>query len=269
MNETRRYQVWTRNEPLKGKFDRLFSFARKRGLTPALGPGTRLTRSKTNWSNYDTLEDFEAELSSGRIHRSWAVTVVMPGEDERLSTATSVFFDVEPSDVLVTYKSLNEDLFRSLIFEVESSFGFTQLLSEDIRPDSPQATALSGCHFDTEGKAAADRLREFLKLLRFHRVEIADRFEGREIPLKVQEAITRNDIYIGVITGQRGHDWITAESAFAVARGKRLLLLKNSAASFAPTISGMDREFISFTHSIDEAFVPLLQGFRHMSVVGI
>jgi hypothetical protein len=98
---------------------------------------------------------------------------------------------------------------------------------------------------------------------------VADTVRAAPIQDKVRDLLDKNSFYIGVVTGQRDHAWISAESAYALAKRKEVVLILQRGVRFDPTLYGRDREHLAFTQIIDEAFVGLLEDLRSRSVLGL
>ncbi len=131
------------------------------------------------------------------------------------------------------------------------------------------ATVFLGHHFDDHGLRTAGVIGKFLALLRFEVIE-GQPYTSQPIPEKVKAGIARQDIYIGLATGQREHDWIVAESAFASGRDKHIILLVEDDSGFNPTISGKDLEQIRFAVGYPEqCFIRLVEEFRSTGIAGL
>ena len=181
-----------------------------------------------------------------------------------------MFIDHDYTGALITVGSADTDLLDAAFRQIEQAFGFEKLPPGINRiRRSPHATALIGCHFDEQGKKAAQRLQRFLSLIGFARVDIADTARAIPIQDKVRELLEANAFYIGVVTGKRDHAWISAESAYALAQHKEVVLILQEGAEFNPTFYGRDREHLTFANTIDEAFIGLLEVFRSRSVLGM
>ena len=137
------------------------------------------------------------------------------------------------------------------------------------RPRNLQATIFLGKHFDSESQISARTLREFLELLRFD-VQEADEYRARPIPEKVQKLIEHQDIYIGLVTGNREHSWLIAEAAFAQGKTRHVIMVVEEGSAFNPTIQGRDYEQILFLpNSVEKSFIKLMQEFRSLGISGL
>lgn len=201
----------------------------------------------------------------------WVLMGSAPKSNERDTTdSLRIFIDQDYTGALISVNSPDLDLLDAVFRQIERSFGFQQLPPGINRIRwAPHATVLIGCHFDEAGRSAGQRLQRFLSLIGFARVDIADTVRASPIQDKVRELLDKNSFYIGVVTGQRDHAWISAESAYALAKSKEVVLILQRGVDFDPTLYGRDREHLTFTHTIDEAFIGLLEDFRSRSVLGI
>ena len=137
------------------------------------------------------------------------------------------------------------------------------------RPRNIQATIFLGKHFDLKSEAPAKKLRQFMDLLRFD-VQEADEYRALPIPEKVQKLIERQDIYVGLVTGQREHSWLIAEAAFAQGKNRHVIMVVEEGSTFNPTIQGQDYEQILFPPDlVEKSFIKLLQEFRSLGISGL
>ena len=84
-----------------------------------------------------------------------------------------------------------------------------------------------------------------MELLRFD-VQEADEYRALPIPEKVQKLIERQDIYVGLVTGNREHSWLIAEAAYAQGKDRHIIMVVEEGSAFNPTIRGRDYEQILF-----------------------
>jgi hypothetical protein len=111
--------------------------------------------------------------------------------------------------------------------------------------------------FDEEGKTAADVLIRFLRRLGFDVVE-GEGYEAREIPVKVSDRITSQDIFICIAT-KGDHGWILSETSYAKALNKYIVLLCEDGVNFNKGILGQDYEYIAYPRGyLEKAFSDLL-----------
>lgn len=259
--------MWKTAVPLRQQIASLKSAANLRNQEFSI---RRLT-TKLNCNSvrtYSSLLEVEGALGEQECFVSWQGTFRFREEGDSSAEESEAYVDFEPYGATVAFEARNLDLLQVVRGRFEEVFGLRQTESLPRVVREAQPTVLVGCHFDASGKAAADKMAQFLRLLGFHRVDIADKFEGRSIPDKVREALDRNAIYIGIITGQRTHEWIQAEASYAVGQGKPIILIQEAESDFTPAILGRDREYISFSNGIEEAFIPLLEALRNIPVVG-
>jgi hypothetical protein len=275
MKETTRYEVWPRNRPLADGIRQLEKFAadRRRKIVIGRTGHASFWISRTKRVECDDITEVGSLLADSPAPAHWQLIFHLPLEKDASTLMDAiVHVDVEPDDILVTITADDRDLLRSLTQAVEQAFGFERL--PELPGDStalmpPHATALIGCHFDDAGLAAAGRLEQFLTLLRFARVQMANLFRSASVPEKVKAAIDQHDFYFGIVTGNRDHAWITAETSYALAKSKRLVILVQKEAAFDPTLVGRDREYLTFTNSVDETFIGILQEIRRLKVIGL
>ena len=109
----------------------------------------------------------------------------------------------------------------------------------------------------------------FLELLGFDVIQ-GEEYHSRSIPDKVKALIERQDIYLGLVTGAREHEWLTAEIGYASGKSRYIMLLVEEGTKFNPTILGHDFEQARFPASaVEKSFVKLLAEFRNIRVRGI
>jgi hypothetical protein len=277
MNETLAWSVWARDKSVLDGIRALQAFAARRNRTLIVDEnfGCRFHFGGTNtFTRRHTLAEVENLLTTSANPVAWEFMAFLKREDEKLGSATLfTYIDVVPGHILLTVRGeVDIDLFEATKREIESIFGFA---AQRISPSeitmriSPHPTVLIGCHFDDEGKAAARKLAEFLSLLRFLRVEIADSFRSEPIPGKIKSLIEKNDLYFAVVTGQRDHSWIVAEMSYALAKNKRLVLIVQEGCTFNPALAGQDLERLVFKKQIEETFIGILQEIRRLDVIGV
>jgi len=95
----------------------------------------------------------------------------------------------------------------------------------------------------------------------------AERYTAQAIPDKVLCLIERQAIYLGLITKNPEHDWITGEASYAHGKAKHVILITEEGAGFNPTIFGKDYEQIRFGgDAIETSFIKLLEEFRDIGL---
>jgi len=124
-------------------------------------------------------------------------------------------------------------------------------------------------HFDETGKAYYASLAKFLALLGFD-VKEGSTYSTETVPTKVRKLIDRQDILVAVVSGNDTHDWLTAESSYALGKGKHVVPMVEEGTSYKATIHGEDLQQIRFpAGQIEKTFIPLLQEFTSVRVKGI
>ena len=274
MDQTLHYQVWARDISILPGIRQLISFLEQRDRRLHLEPGIGTIKFSTADGKQlasKSIPEAAPYLENGPAPNRWVLMGTAPRADEPdLSQSLSIFIDQDYTGALVTVKSADIDLLEATFRQIERSFGFQRLPRGIGRVRwAPHATALIGCHFDETGKRAAERLQRFLSLIGFARVDIADAVRNETIQDKVRSYLDTNSFYIGIITGNRDHAWISAESAYALAKGKEVVLIIGPSVKFDPTLFGRDREHLSFATTIDETFIGLLEDFRSRGVLGL
>src|ERR1035441_2551897 len=128
--------------------------------------------------------------------------------------------------------------------------------SPDDRPKHLHPTVFVGRHFDHIGQQYYSALSTFLELLGFE-VKQGEEYTSTSIPEKVKARIDSQDIFIGLVSGEREHSWLIAEPSYALGRGKHVLLLVENEASYSPTLLGKDLEQVRFDRGqIEKTFIP-------------
>jgi hypothetical protein len=124
-------------------------------------------------------------------------------------------------------------------------------------------------HFDKTGDDYYNRIEPLLTKLGFDVLQGED-YSAAAIPEKVKHKIEKQDIIIVLVTGDREHDWLTAEIGFAVGKDKHIVILKEKESVFNTTIMGKDFEYIQLEYDkIDIAFLKILNEFRQIGIKGL
>jgi hypothetical protein len=189
------------------------------------------------------------------------------------SDSEMMYLNIEwrQTETTIQVGSRNEDLASAYHSFLQKQF---QLRNPDPKreerePKNVQATLFLGRHFDEYAQPLGKKLRRFLELRGFD-VKEADAFRSEPIPEKVKELIEQQDIYLGLVTGDRTHDWIIAEAAYAHGQGKHIIFVIEDGRTFNPTLHGRDRERIPISQGrIEESFIPLLEEFNDIRVLGL
>jgi hypothetical protein len=252
----------------------LISFLEQRGRRLCFVPGVgEINFDTPDGRRHSTQSIAEAApyLERGPAPNRWMLIANAPKQDEKDSSQSlTIFVDLDYTGALVTVRSPDVDLLEATFKQLERSFGFEQLPRGIGRIRwAPHATAFIGCHFDEVGKSSGERLKRFLSLIGFARVAIADSARSVPIQEKIRSLLDAHSFYIGIITGNRDHAWISAESAYAIGKGKEVVLILGPGVKFDTTLYGKDREHLTFTNAIDEAFIGLLEDFRSRSILGL
>jgi len=188
------------------------------------------------------------------------------GKGDKHMTVGIVFHETH-IDIAIEAKDI--DLVNAAHANLRSEFSLRNPeipIPDSSRAIHPQPTIFLGRHFDRKASQAAQILMRFLKLLGFHVIEGED-YNSRNIPEKVKALMDRQDIYLGLVTGAKEHDWLTAEISYALGKGKHIMLLVENGAKFNPTILGRDFEQARFPAStIEKSFIKLLTEFRSVGV---
>ncbi|HEY3930999.1 MAG TPA: hypothetical protein VGM58_01370 [Verrucomicrobiae bacterium] len=132
-----------------------------------------------------------------------------------------------------------------------------------------QATIFLGRHFDEQSQEPSQILNRFLSLIGFRIIE-GDEYRAEPIPDKVKKLIEGQDIYVGLVIGNREHNWLVAESAYARGRDKHIIMIVEEGSNFHPSIHGKDFEQIPIKPShVEQSFIKLLQEFRSIGITGL
>jgi hypothetical protein len=263
MKRTKSYSIWPKSIRFETGISSLISdFAPKRKL--ALNQRrTSLRANDTPYSSFRTDEPDEFCKALSKIdHPSWVfLTLCFDGSEPHSEITVEIEFS--PDQIKVSVESSNDDLVVATHHYIATHWRLEHPpvpLREEGRP-LLQPTLFLGRHFDEAGKAAAEKLARFLRLLRL-RVEEADEYRAGPIPEKVKNKIASQSIYLGLVTSKREHDWITAESAFALGCHHHVIFAVEEGSEFNPTVHGRDREVIRFAPGrIEETFLELLEEF--------
>lgn len=151
-----------------------------------------------------------------------------------------------------------------------------KLLSRASAPQSTQSLSVFLAHsFDSEDIALVTVIRRLFEALGME-VITGERPRAGSISEKVRERIERCDIFVGLFTprdklsGTKVFNtsvWVVDEKAYASARGKRLILIKESSVASIGGIQG-DYEYMEFTKdTFPELLVKIVELFSFTEVL--
>lgn len=169
----------------------------------------------------------------------------------------------------VSVQSNDPDIVTLAHDQLRSDFGLRKPPVPPVdmkRATYPQPKIFLGRHFDARAAAIGRTLKEFLSLLAIQVVE-GEAYSARPIPEKVESLIDEQEIYLGLVTKNPDHDWITAELAYARGKGKHVILIVEEGVGFNPTLLGKDFEQIRFSgDAIEQSFMKMLHEFRSIGL---
>lgn len=262
-----RYSIW----PLDLDFEKLFTavetFASTRGFKNErnLPYSIRITVDPFESITAHSLEEFREVFKSLRKFDYLSSTQWYVAKDLHL------FVEISCSNNLIDVKvdCKDPDIVRLAQEKLKTDFGLRKAPLPD--PDKqratyPQPTVFLGRHFDERASAIAQKLTRFLSLLGLDVIE-AERYTAQAIPSKVSSLIDRQAIYLGLVTKNPEHDWITGEASYAHGKARHVILITEEGAGFNPTILGKDYEQIRFVgDEIETSFTKLLEEFRDIGL---
>jgi hypothetical protein len=196
--------------------------------------------------------------------------MIMKFVSEGKSVRFAITYDRD--NVRVDVAASDDDLGVAAHQFVKDEFGLSNPNipeSDPTRRKNLHATIFLGRHFDDPSEQEAKKLSNYLRLLGFSVVD-AERYQAEPIPNKVKRLIDGQDIYLGLVVGDREHNWLVAESAYAQGKEKHVILVIEEGSTFHPAIHGRDMEQIQFSRGrIEESFIRLLQEFRAIGINGL
>ncbi len=218
----------------------------------------------------DTFDEFLNALKQAPKFKDFRCRLPFQASDGHGGITFYVYY--YPSYIRIAINGSDDDTVVAAHNYIRTEWGLSNpplLTSEKGRPRNLQATVFLGKHFDLESEAPARKLRQFMDLLRFD-VQEADEYRALPIPEKVQKLIEYQDIYVGLVTGQREHSWLIAEAAFAQGKDRHVIMVVEEGSTFNPTIQGRDYEQILFPpNCVEKSFIKLLQEFRSLGISGL
>ena len=275
MWRTIEYHIWPRDMKFEGGLLALVDFAVKRGLKPS--------HAEVIFDNIftikidvfervkcDRIEELVEVLRSTPIFKRFECNPFFRGETPEHFLRTGVSFD--NCIVKVDVESQNIDLVEGTHRFLKDTFNLRNPeipTSPDDRPEYLHPTVFIGRHFDEVGNQYYATLSSFLRLLGFD-VKQGEEYTSQAIPEKVKARIESQDIFLGIVSGDRDHEWLIAEPSYALGRRKHVILVVEKEAIYTPTILGQDLEQLRFDAGhIEQTFTPLLQEFRSIRITGI
>jgi len=272
MQRDHTYHIWPRDLDFSTAFRVIEDFTVNRGMKwyEASHQSYCVRFNKYETAHPGSFDEFLNVLKQATKFESFNCRMPFCGS----SGAGAMTFVVEydPSCIEIAINGSEDDMTVAAHNTIRTEWRLSNppiLAPEEGRPRHLQATVFLGKHFDHESEAPSKMLRDFMTLLRFEVLE-ADEYRALPIPEKVRRLIDRQDIYVGLITGQREHSWLVAEAAYAHGKGRHVIMVVEEGSRFNPTIQGRDYEQIPFPkHSIEKSFIKLLQEFRSLGISGL
>ena len=259
------YSIWPRSLDFDKMFRAVEEFAIKREFKPITPTNFAIQIDSFETLTAHSLEEFQTAYKS------------LP-KYERITSMQWFYKKGVPLIINVSCRgnllgistdSPEADVVRLLHEQLRSDFGLRKAprpVPDPRRATYPQPTVFLGRHFDERADALGGKVREFLSLLGVDVVE-GEAYAAQRIPAKVESLIDGKEIYIGLITKNPEHDWITAEVAYARGKDKHVILIVEEGVNFNPTILGRDFEQIRFSGDrIEQSFTKLLREFRSIGV---
>lgn len=275
MWRTIEYHIWPREPKFEAGLSALVDFAEKRGLKTGSGQVIfdnlfNIAIDEFERVKCDKLEEFVEMLSRNQVFKGFTCNPFFRVTNGEGFLRAGVSFDHRR--VTVDVASQNVDLVEATHRFLKDTFQLRNPevpRSPDDRPKHLHPTVFVGRHFDAVGHHYYAKLSSFLKLLGFD-IKQGEEYTSQAIPEKVKARIDSQDVFLSVVSGDRDHGWLIAESAYAQGKGKHVLLMLEKEASYAPTILGKDLEQLRFDSGhIEQTFISLLEEFRSIRVRGL
>lgn len=263
------YHIWPRDLSVADLITWTESFAQARDLTDEMYVFHQLTIDKYDTTKCTNTAQLAEILNYNKSFQTLLGSSTYTGANGRfLEWAITI----SKREIKVSFCSDDVDLLHVAHSAIKDKF---MLRNPSIpSPDSARArdlhaTIFLGRHFDETAKTVSAPLLRFFQLVGFDVVE-GEEFTAQAISAKVKSRIDLQDIYVGLVTGNREHDWITAEAGYALGKGKHLIILVEEGSNFSATITGKDFEHIPFQKgAVEQTFVKLLEEFRSIRVCGL
>jgi len=270
MIRTYTYRIWPEGLDFSEKLSLLSKFAEIRLMSPQ---GERefnlVTFNRYERGSTRSADEFLEAIKKQPQFESFEFEKYFGTEDRKKEIIFR--FKYRGHEIDVAIDSSDDDVGIAAHKFIRDEFGLSNPAVPNVdkaRAKYLMPTIFLGRHFDERGENASRPLREFLGYLGFRVVE-GDKFQAGAIPDKVKNLIDDQAIYICLLTGKREHDWLVAESAYAVGKGRHVILIVEEDSNFNPSIHGGDFERIPFkTGAIEQSFLKLLQEFRAVGIRG-
>jgi hypothetical protein len=266
------YHIWPKELDFSEKLPLFTKFAADRNLQlfSKDSPLCCITFNRYEKAITDSYAEFLEAIKKNPRFESFVFENVYRTDDHK--KWMKVRLEFAAASISVAIMSSDDDLSIVAHSFIRQEFGLSNPSIPAVdhqRAKHLQATVFLGRHFDGDAENASKCLREFLSLLGFRVVE-GDKFRGEPIPEKVKTLVDDQAIYIGLVTGKREHNWLIAESAYALGRNKHIILIVEEGSNFHPSIHGKDYEQILIKAGlIEQSFVKLLQEFRSVGINGL
>ena len=275
MWRTMKYNIWPRDMRFEDGLLAVVDFAAKRLLKPSSGEVMfdnifSITINDFEDVRCDGIEELVGVLRKTPVYSSFTCNCFFRGKQREQFLRTGVTFDNRHVEVAVSSKDI--DLVEATHRFIKDTFNLRNPelpTSPDDRPKYLHPTIFIGRHFDDVGNEYYTKLLSFLELLGFN-VTQGEEYTSQAIPAKVKSRIDNQDIFLGIVSGDREHEWLIAEPSYALGKGKHLILLAEKDAIYKPTILGQDLEQVLFDSGhIEQTFIPLLREFRSIRIRGL
>lgn len=269
MKRINTYHIWPRDLDFSSKLPTIIEFAHLRGYAESDFESHRVIFSRYETVATRNFNELVSLIRKRPRFQSLSITLNLLNENK-----DKISFEMRFSEInfQIEISAEDDDVVVAMHNTVREDFGLQNPpvpVPEGGRPKNLHATVFLGRHFDECGNEVGSLVRRFVSLLRFE-VSEADEYRAMPIPEKVKLLIARPDIYLGIVTGNRDHGWIVAESSYAAALGKQIILLVEEGTEFNPTLQGHDFEQIRFPKGqVEKAFIKLMSEFRSLGILGL
>lgn len=269
MKRINTYYIWPRDLDFSFKLPTLIEFTHLRGYTESDFESHRVIFDRCETVATRDFNELVSLIRKRPRFQSLSIKLDLLNENQK-----KISFELRFSELRfeIEIDAEDDDVVVAMHNSIRDEFGLrnpTVPINESGRPKHLHATVFIGRHFDERGNEVGSLVRRFVYLLRFD-VSEADEYRAMQIPEKVKLLIKRPDIYLGIVTGNREHGWIVAESSYAAGLGKHIILLVEEGLEFNPTFQGHDFEQIRFPKGhVEKAFIKLLSEFRSLGILGL